>query len=183
RQAGDGLPDAGQAHGGWVLRRGDGSPLSVGAGLAAQGVRDGDLLYLAPARLGWPEPEYDDVVDAIAAGSRRHGRMWDGAATRVAGLVAAGAAVLLALIELVRQPGIGGIPAAVALAVAGLLLVTGIVAARAYGDAVVGATVAGSALPMALAGGYLTWRDTSGALVGATALLLAGVVGAVGLGL
>ncbi len=182
RLAGDGLPDAGQAHGGWVLRRGDGSPLSVGTGLAAQGVRDGDVLYLAPARLGWPELEYDDVVDAIAAGSRRYGRMWDGAATRVAGLVTAGAAVLLALVAMVRQPAGTGTPAAVTLAVAGILLLTGILAARAYGDAVVGATVAGFGLPLALAGGYLTWRHTSGALVGATALLLAGVVGAVGVG-
>ena len=182
RHAGEELPDAGQTHGGWVLRRGDGSPLSAGAGLASQGVRDGDVLYFAPARIGWPELEYDDVVDAIAAGARQYGRMWDGAATRIAGLLVAGAAALLALVDLVRQPAGVAVPAAVALGVAGLLLVTGIVSARAYGDAVVGATVAAFGLPFACAGGYLMWRGTPGALVGASGLLLAGVVGAVGVG-
>src|SRR5438874_8417124 len=118
RHAGESLPDAGQAHGGWVLRRADGSPLSVGSGLAHQGVRDGDVLHLVPARVGWPELEYDDVVDAIAAGARRYGRAWDGAATRLAGLVAAGVAVLLGLVELLLSPA-GSLPAVVALSMAG----------------------------------------------------------------
>ena len=52
RHAGEGLPDAGQAHGGWVLRRADGAALSVGAGLTQQGVRDGEVLHLVPARDG-----------------------------------------------------------------------------------------------------------------------------------
>src|SRR5437763_17203211 len=73
RHAGEGLPDAGQAHGGWVLRRADGVALSVGTTLVQQGVRDGEVLYLAPARTGWPELEYDDVADAIATGARRYG--------------------------------------------------------------------------------------------------------------
>jgi type VII secretion integral membrane protein EccD len=179
RHAGEGLPDAGQAHGGWVLRRADGTPLSVGAGLAHQGVRDGDVLHLVPARVGWPELEYDDVVDAIAAGARRYGRAWDGSATRLTGLVAAGVAVLLGLVELLRA---GSPLAAVALALAGLLLLGGVVAARAFADGVVGATVAGYALPCAFAGGYLLLRGAPGVLVGGTTLLLAGMVGAVGVG-
>src|SRR5438874_5023276 len=114
RHAGEGLPDAGQAHGGWALRRADGSPLSVGGGLASQGVRDGDVLHLAPARVGWPELEYDDVVDAIAAGARRYGRVWDGTATRIAGLAVAGVTLLLGLAELARPPARGQVPAALA---------------------------------------------------------------------
>src|SRR5438477_11585980 len=62
RHAGEGLPDAGQAHGGWALRRADGSPLSVGGGLAPQGVREGDVLHLVPARAGWPALEYGGVA-------------------------------------------------------------------------------------------------------------------------
>jgi type VII secretion integral membrane protein EccD len=182
RHAGEGLPDAGQAHGGWVLRRADGSALSVGAGLAHQGVRDGDVLHLVPARVGWPELEYDDVVDAIAAGARRYGRAWDGTATRTAGLVVAGVALFLGLLELLRPGADGRGPAIVALAVAGLLMLGGIVAARAFGDGVVGATVAGFALPAAFVGGYLLLRGVPGVLVGATTLLLAGMVGAVGVG-
>ena len=181
RHAGEGLPDAGQAHGGWAFRRADGSPLSVGGGLAQQGVRDGDVLHLVPARAGWPELEYDDVVDAIAAGARRYGRAWDGAATRVAGLVIAGLALLLALVELFRSPA--GAPAGgVALGVAGLLVLAGIGASRGYGEGVVGASLAGYALPYALAGGYLLLRGAPGLLAGASALLLAGVFGAVGVG-
>ncbi|OLE26970.1 MAG: type VII secretion integral membrane protein EccD [Actinobacteria bacterium 13_1_20CM_3_71_11] len=180
RHAGEGLPDAGQAHGGWVLRRADGSPLSVGAGLAHQGVRDGDVLHLVPARVGWPELEYDDVVDAIAAGARRYGRAWDGAATRLTGLVAAGVAVLLGLGQLLRSGD--RLSSAIALSLAGLLLLGGIVAARAFADGVVGATVAGYALPCAFAGGYLLLRGAPGILVGGTTLLLAGMIGAVGVG-
>jgi len=182
RHAGEGLPDAGQAHGGWVLRRADGSPLSVGAALAHQGVRDGDVLHLVPARVGWPELEYDDVVDAIAAGARRYGRAWDGTATTLTGLIVAGAAVLLGLVELLRAGASTPAPAAVALAVAGLLLLSGIVAARAFADGVVGATLGGFALPAAFVGGYLLLRGVPGALLGATALLLAGMIGAVGVG-
>jgi len=182
RHAGEGLPDAGQAHGGWVLRRADGSPLSVGAGLVQQGVRDGDVLHLVPARVGWPELEYDDVVDAIAAGARRYGRAWDGTWTRATGLGAAGIALLLGLVVLLGSPV--GAPAAapVALGVAGLLLLGGVVASRGFGEGAVGATLSGSALPYAFVGGYLLLRGTPGVLVAATALLLAGVIGAVGAG-
>ncbi|OLB79061.1 MAG: type VII secretion integral membrane protein EccD [Actinobacteria bacterium 13_2_20CM_2_71_6] len=182
RHAGEGLPDAGQAHGGWVLRRTDGTALSVGAGLAHQGVRDGDVLHLVPARVGWPELEYDDVVDAIAAGARRYGRVWDGTATRATGLVVAGVALLLGAVELVTSRAGPPAPAILALAVAGLLVVGGVVASRGYGDGVVGASLGGFALPYALVGGYLLLRGVPGVLVGATALLLVATVGAVGVG-
>ncbi len=182
RHAGEGLPDAGQAHGGWVLRRADGSPLSAAAGLAQQGVRDGDVLHLVPARAGWPELEYDDVVEAIAAGARRRGRAWDGAATRTTGLVVAGLALLLGLVALFRSPAGSPVPGAVALAVAGLLVLAGVVASRGFGEGVTGAALGGYALPYALGGGYLLLRGTPGFLVGAAGLLLAGIVGAVGVG-
>ena len=179
RHAGDGLPDAGQAHGGWLLRRADGGALSAGAGLAQQGVRDGDVLHLVPARDGWPELEYDDVVDAIASGARRVGRTWDGTATRLAGLVVAGVALLLGAVWLARSPA--QLSGAIALGVAGLLMLTGLVAARGYGDGVAGAAVGGYALPYAFVGGLLLLPVPS-VLVGSTALVLAGVVGAVGVG-
>ena len=179
RHAGEGLPDAGQAHGGWVLRRADGAALSVGAGLTQQGVRDGEILHLVPARDGWPELEYDDVADAIAAGARRYGRVWDGTATRLVGLCVAGLALLLGAASLTRNPstpsGLG------ALGLAGLLLLAGVVAARGYGDGVAGATIGGLALPYAFVGGLYV-LGTPSVPVGATGLVLAGVVGAVGVG-
>lgn len=168
RHAGEGLPDAGQAHGGWVLRRADGAPLSVGTTLVQQGVRDGEVLYLAPARSGWPELEYDDVADAIASGARRYGRVWDGTATRLTGLGVATVALLLGAYRLGAGPlGFG---------VAGLLLVLGIAAARGYGDGPAGATIAALALPYAFVGGLPS------VLVGSAAVVLVGVVGAVGVG-
>src|SRR2546423_1247412 len=126
RHAGEGLLDAGQAHGGWVLRRPDGRPLSVGVGLAQQGVQDGDVLHLVPARAGWPELEYDDVVDAIAAGARRYGRAWDGAATLAAGLVVAGVAGLSGLGGLLRSAGGAPGPPLVGVGGAGLLPLSGV---------------------------------------------------------
>ncbi len=132
RHAGDGLADVGQAHGGWVLRRTDGVALSVAAGLATQGVRDGAVLHLVPARTSWPELEYDDVVDAIAAGARRYGRGWDGTVTRATALALGAVAALLGLVELIRAARPGA-TAPVALAATVLLLFAGALASRAYG--------------------------------------------------
>jgi type VII secretion integral membrane protein EccD len=188
RQAGVGLADEGQAHGGWVLRRADGSPLAGGAGLAGQGVRDGDVLYLGPARGPWPELDYDDVVDAIAAGARRYGRAWDAAATRTAGLAVTGLALLLGAVALVRAPVGHTLPGALGLAVAALLVLAGAVASRAFADAVSGAALAAFALPYALVGGVLVvgpGLSGSGAprlLVGAVAVLLTATASTVAVG-
>jgi type VII secretion integral membrane protein EccD len=189
RQAGDGLADVGQAHGGWVLRRTDGVALAVSAGLASQGVRDGAVLHLVPARTGWPELEYDDVVDAIAAGARRYGRSWDGAATRATALGLGALAALLGLVLLLRTPGDPPATALVSLAAAALLLFAGALASRAYGDAMAGAALAAYALPYAALGGLTTVLtkgpgrfDGPHLLVGAMAVLLASVAGALGVG-
>src|SRR3954454_17111221 len=66
RHAGEGLADDGERHGGWLLRTVDGAALTPAQGLHPQGVRDGAVLHLVPARTEWPELEYDDVVEAIA---------------------------------------------------------------------------------------------------------------------
>jgi type VII secretion integral membrane protein EccD len=185
RRAGDGLADRGQAHGGWVLRRADGVALSVGDGLSQQGVRDGDVLHLVPARERWPELEYDDVVDAIAAGARRYGRAWDAGATRATGLGLAVVALLAGLAALARSGAVAG-PAA--LVVAALLLAAGILASRAYGDALSGGVLALAALPYAAAGGALLLRVRQPALgdthllVACAALALVSVLAAVGVG-
>ncbi|ANZ41581.1 hypothetical protein BBK82_42165 [Lentzea guizhouensis] len=68
-----GLADAGAEHGGWVLRRTDGTGLDAALSPATHRVCDGEVLHLVPCRLEWPEPEYDDVVEAISAGGVAHG--------------------------------------------------------------------------------------------------------------
>jgi type VII secretion integral membrane protein EccD len=193
RRAGEvgGDPGAGLGpSGGWVLRRGDGTCLRGDAPLAHQGVRDGDILYLVPRHLTWPEPQYDDVVEEIAEAARGHGRTWDATATRVVSLVAAGLVLLTGLGTLlaVEPPRI--VPALAAAALAGALLAVGALLSRALGDGVVGAAAAGMGLPYVAAAGILFalgeapgFALTADALlVGSCALLLASALGAVGVG-
>jgi type VII secretion integral membrane protein EccD len=155
RHAGEELADQGLAHEGWVLRRSDGSTLDLGASFAAQRVRDGEVVHLVPRRLEWPETTYDDIVDVIAAGARRRGARWAGGATRVAGLEFAGIALLVGLVTAAFAGPPWTVTAALALGVAGALLVTGAVLSRAMADAAAGADVAAAAMPFAFLGGVL----------------------------
>ncbi|SIN25220.1 type VII secretion integral membrane protein EccD [Micromonospora cremea] len=193
--AGEGLADDGERHGGWVLRRTDGALLATAQALLPQGVRDGEVLHLVPARAHWPELEYDDVVEAIADGARRRGGAWSPTATRTAGL--AGAAVPLAVGLLALLAGgpahRGGWLAAAVVAV--LLTVAGTVASRANGDGAAGATLGGYAQPYAFVAGALAvgsgdpvglfgpvrWVGAPELLAGSVALLLVTLLGLLGL--
>ncbi|MFF0150789.1 type VII secretion integral membrane protein EccD [Micromonospora sp. NPDC005203] len=194
RHAGVGLADDGEQHGGWVLRRTDGALLTTAQALLPQGVRDGEVLHLVPARAHWPELEYDDVVEAIADGARRRGGAWSPTATRAAGL--AGAAVpltvgLLALLVGGPTYRAGWLAAAV---VALLLTVAGAVASRANGDGTAGATLGGYALPYAFTAGALAvgsgdpvgpfgpvrWVGAPELLAGSVALSLVALIGLLG---
>ncbi|MEU4774157.1 type VII secretion integral membrane protein EccD [Micromonospora sp. NPDC023644] len=194
RHAGEGLADDGERHGGWVLRRTDGAVLATAQALLPQGVRDGEVLHLVPARAQWPELEYDDVAEAIADGARRRGGAWSPAATRAAAL--AGAAVPLAVGLLAVTAGGPAHEAAwpAAAVVALLLTLAGVVASRAHGDGPAGATLGGYALPYAAAAGALAvssgdpvgpvpglrWIGVPELLAGSVALLLVSVLGLVG---
>jgi type VII secretion integral membrane protein EccD len=188
RMAGDGLADDGVLDGGWVLRRADGTTVDGARTLDAHQVRDGEVLHLVPRRTQWPEPEYDDLVDAIADGAGRAGRPWGPAHTQMAGLVTAGTAVALILYAIVRAGPPWPLPGLVALAVAVLLMAGGTVLARAGGDARSGAVLAALALPSAFAGGAmllgaglpLTEYGAPQLLSGNAALLLAAVLGYLG---
>jgi type VII secretion integral membrane protein EccD len=176
--------------GGWALRRGDGAALTGETPLAHQGVRDGDVLYLVPRSMLWPEPAYDDVVEEIAASARARGRAWDAATTRVVALVAAGAVLLGGLGALLTLGPPWPVAGGVALFAAVVLIGLGVLLSRALGDGVTGAASAGFGLPFAATGGALVvaGHATLGAAgpgplaVGAAALLLASVLGAVGVG-
>ncbi|MFG1774912.1 type VII secretion integral membrane protein EccD [Micromonospora sp. NPDC049048] len=194
RHAGEGLADDGERHGGWVLRRTDGAVLATAQALLPQGVRDGEVLHLVPARAQWPELEYDDVVEAIADGARRRGGAWSPAATRAAAL--AGAAVPLAVGLLAVAAGGPAHEAAwpAAAVVALLLTLAGVVASRAHADGSTGATLGGYALPYAAVAGALAvasgdpvgpvpglrWVGAPELLAGSVALLLVSVLGLVG---
>ncbi|MDG4794374.1 type VII secretion integral membrane protein EccD [Micromonospora sp. WMMD1082] len=194
RHAGEGLADDGERHGGWRLRRADGSVLTGGQALLAQGVRDGEVLHLVPARAEWPELEYDDVVEAIADGARRQGAAWSPRATRCAALAGAGFPLAVGLLALVL--GGPGDPAGwlAATLVAVLLLLAGTALSRAQGDGPAGATLGGCALPYAAVAGALAvasgdpvglfgplrWIGAAELLAGSVALLLVSVLGLLG---
>lgn len=194
RHVGDGLADDGERHGGWLLRRTDGSPLRPGQALRQQGVRDGEVLHLVPADAYWPELEYDDVVDVIAEGARRSGAVWSSAATRATALAAAGLPLAVGLFAVLRDgPGWVAKPFT-ALGVAVMLVAAGVVASRAYADSRAGGVLAGWAMPYAFSGGALLvasgdrvgalgpvdWLGAPEALAGSVVLLAAAVLGAVG---
>jgi len=188
KHAGDDLADDAVGHGGWSLRRITGEALDPRRTLNAQGVRDGDILHLTPQRLEWPEPDYDDIVEAIAEGARRRGFGWNQTATRVTGLASA-AAVLAAGLPVLLLSGPGWlVPGVVGLTIGLGLVVAGVAFSRAAGDSVAGALIAALGQPYAFLGGLLVLGDgyrltELGAphlLVGSAMLLLAGLVGYVG---
>ena len=148
--AGDGL-----SSGGWVLRRSDGTPVDTARSLAAQAVHDGEVLHLQPRYAEWPELEYDDIVDAIAAGSRQGGPPWTRGATRLFGLAVTGLFLLLVPVAVLLTGGRWIWPATAALVLSALLAIGGIVLSRALADSVAGAVVGALALPNGLLGGLL----------------------------
>jgi type VII secretion integral membrane protein EccD len=196
RHAGEGLADDGERHGGWVLRRADGTALAPAQGLSAQGVRDGEVLHLVPARAEWPELEYDDVVEAIAAGARRQGAAWSPEATTVATSLAAGAPLVAGLVAVVGRGPEWTMGAYVSLGAAAVLLLAAVVASRAYGNATTATALGVYALPYAFAGGTLVaatadrvgvfgafgWLGESQLLVGCAWLMLAAVLAIAGIG-
>jgi type VII secretion integral membrane protein EccD len=189
RHAGDDLGDGGARHGGWVLRRATGAILEPTRNLLAQGVRDGELLHLAPRREDWPEPAYDDVVEVIAGGARRADRAWGTTATRRCGLAVACVALGLGVAAVLLAGPPWPLPAGAALGVAGLLTAVGVLLSRAFSDATAAAAVAAVGLPYAFVGGALlaapsgiaaTRLGASSLLLGSAALLVGGVLGYTG---
>ncbi len=196
RHAGEGLADDGERHGGWLLRRTDGVALATAQGLFPQGVRDGEVLHLVPAREEWPELEYDDVVEAIAEGARRRGTVWTPASTRTATLLSGALLLGLGLVAVLSAGPAWNGAAYVGLGVGLLLALCGVTASRAYGDARAGAVLGTCAMPYAFAGGAvlvasgaadrvgvfapLPWVGGPELLSGSVALLLVAALGGIG---
>jgi type VII secretion integral membrane protein EccD len=178
RHAGEDLADEGEQHGGWVLHRATGVALETSRNLAVQGIRDGELLHLVPRRVDWPELAYDDVVEVIASAARRASRSWGRPATRRCGLTVASAVLGLGLPAVLLSGPPWLAPASIALGVAALLAVLGILLSRAFADAGAGAVVAAAGLPYAFLGGALLAApaDTPVARLGAPSLLLGSAV-------
>lgn len=140
-----GVLDPTLVHGGFALRRSDGTDLDPAASCAAQGVRDGELLTLVRGTLVADRPRYDDVVEAVIDATRDQRAAWtqtDHARTATAvsvTLLALGAGLLL------TSPHGLGLSALVGLGAAVVLVATAAVLTR------VGQPEAGSALGLAAA--------------------------------
>lgn len=153
RRAGDGLADEGERHGGWLLCRTDGTPVSAARPLPQQGVRDGEVLHLVPGDTFWPEPEHDDLAELVAATSRSRRTTWSGQTTRRYAGAAAAAWLAGGWLLLVRSSGPDLAELAVAVTVA--VAVAGVLADRVWRNPVAGLTLGAGALPYAFAAGLL----------------------------
>ncbi|TNM31731.1 type VII secretion integral membrane protein EccD [Streptomyces sedi] len=175
-------PDGGVRHGGWALRRADGTRLEAAASLAAQGVVEGDLLFLGHGSDEAAAPLYDDVVEVVGEDRAEGG--WPPAASRRVSAALAGAATLAATGALAVAPG--RLPGWLGLATALLALTVGVLLARAFGDVAAGTCAAALAAPPALLGAVRLLGTEAGTVDGFTAshLLLAcavlAVLGALG---
>ncbi|MDQ3716951.1 MAG: type VII secretion integral membrane protein EccD [Actinomycetota bacterium] len=188
RAAGDGLADQGQEHGGWVLRKSDGTLIDAARPIGTQELRDGDVLHLMPRQAEWPEMDYDDVVDAIATDARRQSRSWGSANTRRAAVAVASGTLLLGLAILLTTGPNWQLPGGLALGLAVGLLAAAVALSRALGDAGAGAVLGSVAMVYAFAGGValsqgdqpLLAAQAPQYLAGCSALFAVGLLGYLG---
>jgi type VII secretion integral membrane protein EccD len=125
-----GVLDPSLVHGGFSLRRANGTQLDPAASCAAQGVTDGELLTLVRGSLVAERRRYDDVVEAVIDATHTRRTAWtpkDHARTALAvslTLLGLGAALLA-----VSQRGLG-LPAFLGIGAALVLVATGAVLTR-----------------------------------------------------
>ena len=138
---------------GFQLTRLDGEALDSSLSLAAQNVRDGELLRFGALADAPPPPVYDDVADSVATSVAGEHRLWTPDMLRVAGLSGAAAFFALGAVVLWRMALPHGLPAIVAGSLALVLTVVAGVRARVYADSVGGAVLGLGALPNAFVAG------------------------------
>ncbi|MGN2641580.1 type VII secretion integral membrane protein EccD [Nocardia takedensis] len=176
----------------WVLARIGHPPFSNSLSLGEHGVRDGELLMLESASHIAPTPLFDDIMYNVAIADADHYRSWTPRTARITGSVLAAITMLVGCAGLLLSPGEvpGWVGGSIAIAVAVLLVVAGMVLSRMYGDTATALVLGGCALPPAFAAGMLFVPDDYGwahlllasVLLGATAVLAWRVTG-VGLAL
>ncbi|KQV16151.1 MULTISPECIES: type VII secretion integral membrane protein EccD [unclassified Kitasatospora] len=141
---------------GFHLVRRDGTVLDSGLPLAAQQIRDGDLLSLRPFAESLPPAVYDDVADAIASAVAADRRFWGPELMRSFGLIGAG--VLLGLLGFALwfsdlRHDMNGLPGILSGVIAVVLVAFAAVRARVYQDHDAGLALGLGALPHALIAG------------------------------
>ncbi|MFB9954860.1 type VII secretion integral membrane protein EccD [Cellulomonas denverensis] len=132
-------------HGGFALRRADGSDLDPSGTCLGQGLRDGELLTLARGTQLTDQRRYDDIVEAVIDATQDGRAPWT--ATDRARTALAASLMLLAIgaVLLWWAPPSGVLAPMIALGAALVLVVTGSVLTR------VGSPEAGNGLGLAAA--------------------------------
>lgn len=189
-----GILDASTVYGGYHLVTQEGRRLAGDSGLQIQGVEDGGLLTISAGIDEEPPRVYDDIVEAMADVVENDLKPWQPAAGRRtalgAGSMLLGLGAFALLLE--GENGFGGVAAA---ALAGLLLVGGIVLARGQEEPEAGVAVALMSVLYAAVAGLLlapgelvgwSWplaREFYGVPLacGGAGMLIAGLVAVVGL--
>ena len=135
-----GLLDASTVYGGYRLVTQEGRILANNAGLTMQGIEDGGLLTVTAGVDDKAPRVYDDVVEAMADVVENELKPWEPAAGRRTALGAGSILLGLGALALLLQGEslLGGVAAAV---IAGLLVVGGVVLARAQGEPEAGVAV------------------------------------------
>ncbi|MFC7723034.1 type VII secretion integral membrane protein EccD [Nonomuraea recticatena] len=155
RIAGEGLAEAGLAHGGWVLQRMGGKPFDLNESLAELAVHDGELLHLRPLGYELPEVAFDDVADAIATGVRERTIRWAPFATRACGLGTTACGLGVAVVTLLFAGPPWPPVAVMAGAIALILLMVALALSKAVGDPGGGAVLGYAGLPYGFLAGLL----------------------------
>jgi type VII secretion integral membrane protein EccD len=173
---------------GWVLARLGGPDLDNSRTPAQLSVRDGELLYLRPRGGDAPAMVFDDLVDAVATGTREQTRRWTPHSTRVAALVGGIVALLGGIVGLpLTGPPYAGSGGA-GLLVGAAVLAVAVVLTRALGESRIGTAFALLSIGYAAVGGLLVLAGgrplhelgMPQVTVAVTATLLAAAVAAVG---
>lgn len=161
----------------WVLARIGHPPFSNSLSLGEHGVRDGELLMLESASHTAPTPLFDDIMYNVAIADADHFRGWTPRTARLTGSILAALTMLVGCLGLLAAPEAlpVWVSGSMALAVAILLVVAGMVLSRMYGDTGTALVLAGCALPAAFTAGMLYVPDHYG---WANLLLAAGLLGA-----
>jgi len=124
---GETLPDAGLAHGGWILQRLGEPPLDAEGTPASLGLNDGSVVHLRPRAEQIPPVDFDDLADGLATGMRERSGRWQPEMARAA------AACCLALVAAAAVPALAAAgPPAPRLAVAAVLAVAALCGAYAF---------------------------------------------------
>ena len=181
--------------GGWVLQRLGQPPFKMSSTPSAEGLYDGELIYLRPKSVEMPVMASDDIADEIATVHDGPGR-WSPADAKYLSVGAAAVGLLAGAILLARSGPHWTIPAVVAGLIAVVLLGAAVSASRALGNATVAMMLGCASLPYAFVAGVAAVDTTlrnepalmspflpgtaMGMLCGFALVVLAAVVAAVG---